>query len=143
MSAIETVTRAAEAARAAAARFTEARQARDEAMQAAKRAGARPVEVERASGLHRSVVATILRGVPRGDGDGSAMLAQVEQLSQASRAAHEARAEAVDARDRAIAEAMDGEGVPAVQVIRATGLTGTAVHNGRRAGRELLAGQNP
>ena len=138
MTTFDTVENAAREADEATRRTSRARAARDQAIRDARAAGARPVDLAAASGLGRSTVHAALRAAPGNPPEGEP-LAYVERAAQAWREADEAEGEAHEARNIAIAQALDGGELQPADVRRATGWGEARVYQARDLGRDALA----
>lgn len=141
MSTRETVEAAVRDADAATDAVHQARAARDEAMRDARASGARPVQLAHASGVARSTVHAALRA-GAGTDRGGDPLARVESAAHAWREAQQTERRAHDARNIAIAEALDGGAVQPADVRRVTGWSEGRVYQARDLGRALLAAQD-
>lgn len=138
MSSIETVENAARVAREAAAGLVQAREERDQAIRDARASGATVTAIAHAAGIGRSTAHAALRAAPGVAVDGDP-LAHVESAAQAWREADEAHAAANAELNKAVARAMDGGTMSAVQVEKATGWTPARPYQARDLGRALLA----
>lgn len=137
-STIHDMQRAARAADEATNAREQARAARDAAIQDARASGSRPVQITAAAGLSRSTVHAAMRAA-QGTARGGDPLARVQRAAEEWRAAQGTARAAHDARNVAIARALDsGEAQPA-DVRAATGWGEARVYQARDEGRALLA----
>lgn len=140
-STIHDMQRAARAADEATNAREQARAARDAAIQDARASGSRPVQLAAAAGLSRSTVHAAIRAA-QGTARGGDPLARVQRAAEEWRAAKDAERAAHDARNVAIARALDGGQAQPADVRAATGWAEARVYQARDEGRALIAAQD-
>ena len=140
-STIHDMQRAARAADEATNAREQARAARDAAIQDARASGSRPVQITAAAGLSRSTVHAVMRAA-QGTARGGDPLARVQRTAEAWREAKDAERATHDARNVAIARALDGGDARPADVRAATGWAEARVYQARDKGRALIAAQD-